>query len=438
MSRCLPPSTTSSRRASTGWQDSLKHTLQGAAVVGRRFAARSWCPGHRRDDRIRSPATSTTSTASTSSSRVARSRADVQLQARADPGRRVREPPRAAPAPVPRGGGLGPRGAVRGPPRRRGGAPRVSLRPRRASTRRPSTTRSSPARRRSAGGPTPRRSPSSRPPQAPRDHAGHRGNRLRRIDAVVKQAEIKFALGRHAEHVQALEAIRALVEASADPPRRAAWYCWTGFLHSLTGARPEISDRRIARRRSAIADAGGPRRDARRSPSAASRTCTSLAGELRDALEVGRARAARSSRRAATCGGRAGRSGASAWPPTRSGLWARSLELLRAGARVRPGRQRSATQGRRLVAHRLDPHPAGRRGGGPCGAATTPSPCRPIPSTPPWQGRRTATVSSSLETSPRDRGSDRGGGVVRAVEPPLHPRVVRALAGRRLPAAGRA
>ena len=41
-------------------------------------------------------------------------------------------------------------------------------------------------------------------------------NRLRRIDAVVKQAEIKFALGRHAEHVQALEAIRDLVEAVAD------------------------------------------------------------------------------------------------------------------------------------------------------------------------------------------------------------------------------
>jgi tetratricopeptide (TPR) repeat protein len=66
-------------------------------------------------------------------------------------------------------------------------------------------------------------------------------NRLRRIDAVIKQAEIKFALGKHAEHVQALETIRALVDESADPPRRAAWYYWAGFLHSLTGARPEVS-----------------------------------------------------------------------------------------------------------------------------------------------------------------------------------------------------
>ena len=64
-------------------------------------------------------------------------------------------------------------------------------------------------------------------------------NRLRRIDAVVKQAEVMFALGRHAEHVQALEAIRDLTM-NADPPRRAAWLYWAGFFHSLTGARVEI------------------------------------------------------------------------------------------------------------------------------------------------------------------------------------------------------
>ncbi len=54
-------------------------------------------------------------------------------------------------------------------------------------------------------------------------------NRLRRIDAVVKQAEVKFALGRHAEHVEALEGIKDLVDACADPPRRATWYYWTGI-----------------------------------------------------------------------------------------------------------------------------------------------------------------------------------------------------------------
>src|SRR5437870_4056619 len=55
-------------------------------------------------------------------------------------------------------------------------------------------------------------------------------NRLRKIDAGVKQSEIKFALGQHAEHVQALESIRTLTE-DADPPRRLAWLCWVGFLH---------------------------------------------------------------------------------------------------------------------------------------------------------------------------------------------------------------
>jgi class 3 adenylate cyclase/tetratricopeptide (TPR) repeat protein len=66
-------------------------------------------------------------------------------------------------------------------------------------------------------------------------------NRRRRIDVIIAQAEIKFALGRHAEHVQTLESIRGLIDTSADPPRRAAWLYWAGFLHSLTGARPEIS-----------------------------------------------------------------------------------------------------------------------------------------------------------------------------------------------------
>ncbi len=81
-------------------------------------------------------------------------------------------------------------------------------------------------------------------------------NRLRKIDAVVKQAEVKFALGRHAEHIQALEAIRDMVEAAADPPRRAAWYYWTGFLHSVAGGRPEVPIA-YCREAAAIADTHG-------------------------------------------------------------------------------------------------------------------------------------------------------------------------------------
>src|SRR6266436_1471855 len=66
-------------------------------------------------------------------------------------------------------------------------------------------------------------------------------NRLRRIDAVLKQAEAMFALGRQAEHIAALEGIRGTVEATDDPRRRATWHYWTGFLHSLTGGRPDVA-----------------------------------------------------------------------------------------------------------------------------------------------------------------------------------------------------
>ena len=110
-------------------------------------------------------------------------------------------------------------------------------------------------------------------------------NRLRKIDAVVKQAEIKFALGRHAEHIQALEAIRDLVDSTADPPRRAAWYYWTGFLHSLTGSRPETP---IAYCQEAIAIAKAAALDEIRA-SAESCLCHVLgyAGQLHEALAAG-------------------------------------------------------------------------------------------------------------------------------------------------------
>ncbi len=81
-------------------------------------------------------------------------------------------------------------------------------------------------------------------------------NRLRRIDAVLKQAEVKFALGRLREHVQALANIQGPIEALGDPRLRATWHYWTGFLGSLTG---EALDGAIAHCREAIgiAEAGG-------------------------------------------------------------------------------------------------------------------------------------------------------------------------------------
>src|SRR5262252_5706315 len=66
-------------------------------------------------------------------------------------------------------------------------------------------------------------------------------NRLRRIDAVINQAEVKFALGRHAEHIEALDRIRVLVEHSNDARRRATWHYWRGFLHVLTGGALDVA-----------------------------------------------------------------------------------------------------------------------------------------------------------------------------------------------------
>jgi tetratricopeptide (TPR) repeat protein len=110
-------------------------------------------------------------------------------------------------------------------------------------------------------------------------------NRLRRIDAVVKQAEVNFALGRHAEHVEALQAIRDLVEAAADPSRRAAWHYWTGFLHILTGGRPDRASAHC-REAVAIAEASGLA-DITAYAECALAQVYVIAGDLERALEAG-------------------------------------------------------------------------------------------------------------------------------------------------------
>src|SRR3989454_10107013 len=110
-------------------------------------------------------------------------------------------------------------------------------------------------------------------------------NRLRRIDAVVKQAEIKFALGRHAEHIQALEQIRELVETLDDPGRRAAWYCWAGHLHSLTGSPPEVP-MGYCRRALEIAEASGLEEYAAFAQCSLTHVSV-VAGDLHGAVEAG-------------------------------------------------------------------------------------------------------------------------------------------------------
>jgi hypothetical protein len=60
-------------------------------------------------------------------------------------------------------------------------------------------------------------------------------NRLRRIDAVLKQGDVKLALGRRTEHIQSLDDISDIVREADDPRRRATWHHWSGYLRSLTG-----------------------------------------------------------------------------------------------------------------------------------------------------------------------------------------------------------
>src|ERR1700730_5482997 len=55
------------------------------------------------------------------------------------------------------------------------------------------------------------------------------------------KAEVKYALGRSKEHILALENIRGIVDTSADPPRRATWHYWSGFLHATSGGRPDVA-----------------------------------------------------------------------------------------------------------------------------------------------------------------------------------------------------
>ena len=66
-------------------------------------------------------------------------------------------------------------------------------------------------------------------------------NRRRRIDAVIKQGDGKFALGQHAEHIDALDKIYGIVDQIGDPHRRATWHYWRGWAHILIGGQPEIA-----------------------------------------------------------------------------------------------------------------------------------------------------------------------------------------------------
>jgi tetratricopeptide (TPR) repeat protein len=111
-------------------------------------------------------------------------------------------------------------------------------------------------------------------------------NQLRRIDVVLAQAEARFGLGQHAEHIQALRGVEAVVAQVGDARRQATWHYWLGFLHSLTGGRPDAA---IAHCRTAstIADAAGIEDIYAFSESCLAQVL-SMSGELREAMEAGK------------------------------------------------------------------------------------------------------------------------------------------------------
>jgi class 3 adenylate cyclase/tetratricopeptide (TPR) repeat protein len=109
-------------------------------------------------------------------------------------------------------------------------------------------------------------------------------NRLRRIDAITKQAEVLFALGRHRDHVAVLESIRGIV-ATADVVRRATWSYWLGFLQCLTGAQLDTAIAHCRTASELAQSAGLPR--VRGYADTGLAQAYVFAGELRPAIEAG-------------------------------------------------------------------------------------------------------------------------------------------------------
>ena len=112
-----------------------------------------------------------------------------------------------------------------------------------------------------------------------------KANQLRRIDVVIKQGELKLALGRHAEHLAELEQIHGIVDRTSDPRRQVAWNYWTGFLQILTGGRADVAIGHCRQAAEIAAAAGFHELDGFIASCLAQSYV--VAGELRAAIEAG-------------------------------------------------------------------------------------------------------------------------------------------------------
>jgi transcriptional regulator with AAA-type ATPase domain/tetratricopeptide (TPR) repeat protein len=112
-----------------------------------------------------------------------------------------------------------------------------------------------------------------------------RENLLRRLDAVLKQSEVRFALGEQRAQLQGLAAVGDVVEQVADPARRAAWLYWSGFLHCLVGGQLEVA---IARcQEAAVLVEGAGLEHLRPFADCCLAQAYSLAGDLHEAIAAG-------------------------------------------------------------------------------------------------------------------------------------------------------
>jgi class 3 adenylate cyclase/tetratricopeptide (TPR) repeat protein len=110
-------------------------------------------------------------------------------------------------------------------------------------------------------------------------------NRLRRIDAVLKQGDVRYGLAQYTEYLDSLEGIRGIVEETEDPRRRAAWHYWTGLLHSVTGSRSEIAIEHC--REAANLASAHALHDVEALAAACLAQVYTIAGLLRNAIEAG-------------------------------------------------------------------------------------------------------------------------------------------------------
>lgn len=110
-------------------------------------------------------------------------------------------------------------------------------------------------------------------------------NRLRRVDSVLKQAEVNYALGRYPEQIAALQALGEIIHECGDPHRRAAWHYWLGFLHSTSGGQPELAIAHCQKAAEIASASGLDELDAFAACCLAQ--AYNVAGRPRDAIEVG-------------------------------------------------------------------------------------------------------------------------------------------------------